>query len=32
MPLLASKAVDEKLRSGEIKQLIQHWRPDYYRA
>lgn len=32
MPSLASKAVAEKLPSGQIKQLIQHWRPDYYRA
>jgi len=32
MALLAAKAVAEKLRSGQIKQLIQHWRPDYYRA
>lgn len=32
MPVLAAKAVSEKLHSSQIKQLIQHWRPDYYRA
>jgi Na+/melibiose symporter-like transporter len=32
MPALATKAVAEKLHSRQIKQLIQHWRPDYYRV
>jgi glucan phosphoethanolaminetransferase (alkaline phosphatase superfamily) len=32
MPSLALKAVTEKLRSRQIKEAIQHWRPDHYRA
>jgi hypothetical protein len=31
-PLLVTKAIAEKLSSRQIKQAIQHWRPDYNRA
>jgi hypothetical protein len=29
---LMQKAIDEKLSSKEIKQLIKNWRGDYYRV
>lgn len=29
---LVKRAVDEKLDSKQIKQQIQHWRPDYFRV
>jgi len=31
-PLLAKKAVEEKLKSKEIKSEIQNWKADHYRA
>ncbi|MEY3153236.1 MAG: hypothetical protein RLZZ333_1833 [Bacteroidota bacterium] len=31
LPALAKKAAEEKLRSKEIKQQINHWREDNYR-
>ncbi|MBS1655025.1 MAG: hypothetical protein JSU05_09280 [Bacteroidetes bacterium] len=32
LPALAKRAVDEKLHNKQIKQAVQNWRPDYYRA
>lgn len=32
LPTLAKRAVDEKLHNKQIKQAVQNWRPDYYRA
>ena len=31
-PALAQKAAEEKLSNKQIKQEVQHWRPDYHRA
>jgi hypothetical protein len=32
LPALAARALNEKLSNSEIKKLIQHWRPDYWRV
>ncbi len=32
LPALTSRAVTENLKSGVIKEAIQHWRADHYRA
>jgi len=32
LPVLAARALNEKLPRAEIKKSIQHWRPDYWRV
>jgi len=32
LPALAAKVLNEKLDPQQIKQAIQHWRPDYWRV
>jgi len=32
LPVLAARALNEKLARAEIKKSIQHWRPDYWRV
>src|ERR1700678_4100846 len=32
LPVLAAKALNEKLSAGEIKKAIEHWRPDNWRV
>ena len=32
LPALAQRAMNEKLKSGEIKKAIQNWRADYWRV
>ncbi len=32
LPDLAKKAVEENMRSKDIKAAIKNWRPDYHRA
>lgn len=32
LPALAAKALNEKLAPADIKNSIQHWRPDYWRV
>ena len=32
LPVLAARALNEKLSNSEIKKSIQHWRPDYWRV
>jgi hypothetical protein len=32
LPDLAKKAVEENMRSKEIKAAIKNWRPDHHRA
>jgi hypothetical protein len=32
LPSLAARALNEKLAARDIKQAIQHWRPDYWRV
>jgi len=32
VPKLVERALNEKLKRGDIKKAIQHWRPDYWRV
>jgi hypothetical protein len=32
LPALVTRAVTEQLRGREIKEAIQHWKPDHYRV